>query len=49
VAARPGGHWPTAGPNGHDDDGHVIYLDRWAEDAAGEAPAHRSGGPSALP
>jgi hypothetical protein len=49
-AARPSGRWPTAGRNGREDDGHVIYLDRWADDAAAESAANRSGGgPSALP
>ena len=49
-AARQGGPWPTAGRNGREDDGHVIYLDRWADDAAAGPAANRSGGgPSALP
>ncbi len=40
---------PAAGPPGDDDDGHVIYLDRWAEDGDGAPPGKRPGGPSALP
>lgn len=37
---------------GHDEDdegGHVIYLDRWAEDQAAGHPPKRPRGPSALP
>jgi Family of unknown function (DUF6350) len=44
--------WPgDTGPwSGAEASGHVIYLDRWAEDQAGGAAAgKRSGGPSALP
>lgn len=48
--ARP---WPTSKG---DDDGHVIYMDRWAEDegdgvggGGGAQARRRSGGPSALP
>jgi hypothetical protein len=47
ASGRPGETGPWPGP---DASGHVIYLDRWAEDQAGGPPAgKRSRGPSALP
>ena len=52
-SGRPGsaGSWPgdTGQWPGADASGHVIYLDRWAEEPGGAAPGKRSGGPSALP
>lgn len=56
AAATPGttGPWP-AGGYGHGDDGHIIYLDRWASDQEGAPPPgatparNRPGGPSAIP
>jgi Family of unknown function (DUF6350) len=38
----------TSGPLASDDDGHVIYMDRWGGDQD-DPPAARPGGPSALP
>jgi hypothetical protein len=48
-AGRPGDpvRWPSDQLSG-DDDGHLIYLDRWGRDED-EPPAARPGGPSALP
>ena len=42
--SRDAGSWPGA-----DASGHVIYLDRWADDQDGAPAGKRSGGPSALP
>ena len=44
---RPGGAGRGAAPDG--DDGHVIYLDRWATDHGADERTGQSGGPSALP
>jgi Family of unknown function (DUF6350) len=48
-ASRPAdpARW-TSGPLARDDDGHVIYMDRWGGDEDDPPPA-RPGGPSALP
>ena len=45
------GSWPReVGPwSDADASGHVIYLDRWAEDPQGPPAGKGSGGPSALP
>jgi Family of unknown function (DUF6350) len=54
-AARPDQPAPgqPAGYRGYDrraeDDGHVIYMDRWAADQDDGGKPRRSGGPSALP
>jgi hypothetical protein len=53
TSGQPGsaGSWPgDTGPwPGADASGHVIYLDRWADEQDGAAAAKRSRGPSALP
>ena len=49
-----GGRWHADGPwqadqKRENDDGHVIYLDRWAKNGDGAPSGKRPGGPSALP
>lgn len=49
VGGLAGGRASARPPGQPTDDGHVIYLDRWASDADGRPGARPSGDPSALP